>query len=147
MRLSKLRDHRTHPHQQLYWLQEHTARNLQHQRASLHATFLNAFYTTYGIAECRKGRQINVTSPCHTSEPNCPDFSTNPSVHAAGWISEAHVCPASCSRGSQETLLYYRLLMAHGAPGTLTPTCLCHSLGRSQAPDTSTCKLRGNIHG
>lgn len=53
-----------------------------------------------------------------------------------------YVCPGWSSPAQQQQLvLYYRLFMScclHRAQ-----TCLCHSFGRSRAPNTSTCTATG----
>lgn len=47
--------------------------------------------------------------------------------------------------GGREDTPYYRLLMSCRLPGPSEQTCLCHSLGRSQAPHASTWKTRGLV--
>lgn len=55
-----------------------------------------------------------------------------------------HVCPAwsSPAQEQQEPVLYYGLLMSCST-GCWAQTCLCHSLGRSWAANTSTCTGTG----
>lgn len=64
--------------------------------------------------EGKRGRKVDMTSSCQTSDLACPDISVSHSICAVSWISGSPCMPwlEQPSSGGQGTVLYYRLLMS-----------------------------------
>lgn len=72
---------------------------LFYQQVSSHVTFVCALHHVQNRGG--KGRRIAVTSSRQSSDLDCPDSRVSHSARAASWRSEAHVCPACCSRAGE----------------------------------------------